>query len=52
MNTQTIEHFKTLFANPYTWAYFAFIFTLPYLLKYMRQFFPKKLQILAFMVAW
>jgi len=44
MNTQAVEHFKTIFTNPYTWMMFAFILTLPYLLKYMRRFFPKKLQ--------
>jgi len=33
-----------LFANPYMWLFIVFIFALPYIFRYIRQFFPKKLQ--------
>ena len=39
-----MEKLKYLFANPYAWLFFAFIFTLPYLLKYMRRFYSEELQ--------
>ena len=39
-----MEKLKYLFTNPYTWLFFAFILSLPYVLTYMRRFYPKELQ--------
>ena len=39
-----MEKLKYLFTNPYTWLFFAFILSLPYILTYMRRFYPKELQ--------
>ena len=39
-----MEKLKYLLANPYAWLLFAFILSLPYVLTYMRRFYPKELQ--------
>jgi len=39
-----MEKLIYLFSNPYTWLFIIFTFSLPYILKYMRRFYPKKLQ--------
>jgi len=39
-----MEKLKYFLTNPYTWLFIIFIFSLPYILKYMRHFYPEKLQ--------
>ena len=39
-----MEKLKYLLTNPYSWLLFAFILSLPYVLTYMRRFYPKELQ--------
>ena len=44
MNELQWERFENLVTNPYTWVLFIFTMFLPYILKYIRRFYPKKLQ--------
>lgn len=44
MNEQAMQHLKYLLTNPYTWLFLIFTICLPYILKYMRRFYPRKLQ--------
>ena len=39
-----MEKLKYLLANPYWWLFFAFMLSLPLLIKYIRRFYPKELQ--------
>ena len=39
-----MEDLKYLFSNPYVWLFIIFSFSLPYILKYIRRFYPEKLQ--------
>ncbi len=39
-----MERLTYLFTNPYTWLFIVFILVLPYALKYIRRFYPEKLQ--------
>jgi len=41
MNTNTFEN---LITNPYTWLFIIFTMALPYILQYMRRFYPEKLR--------
>jgi hypothetical protein len=38
------ERLENLVTNPYTWVLFVFAMSLPYVLKFSRRFYPKKLQ--------
>jgi len=38
------ERLLNLITNPYTWVILVFIMALPYLLNYMRRFYPEKLR--------
>lgn len=44
MNEQALQHLKYLLTNPYIWLLLIFTICLPYILRYMRRFYPKKLQ--------
>ena len=44
MNELQWERFENLVTNPYTWAFFIFAMSLPYFLRYIRRFYPEKLQ--------
>lgn len=44
MNEQALQHLKYLLTNPYTWLLLIFTICVPYVLKYMRRFYSKKLQ--------
>ena len=39
-----INTFENLITNPYTWAFIVFTMALPYLVIYMRRFYPEKLR--------
>ena len=39
-----MEKLIYLFTNPYTWLFIVFTISLPYVFKYMRRFYPEKLQ--------
>ena len=38
------ERLLNLITNPYTWAFIVFTMALPYILQYMRRFYPEKLR--------
>jgi len=38
------ERFENFVTNPYTWLLFVFTVSLPYILRYIRRFYPEKLQ--------
>ena len=40
MNELQMERLTNLVTNPYTWLLFAFAISLPYILKYLRRFYP------------
>ncbi len=44
MDDQALERLLNLINNPYTWGLFVFVMALPYILKYMRRWYPKSWQ--------
>jgi len=44
VSEQALERLSNLASNPYTWILFIFIMSLPYILKYLRRFYPEKLR--------
>ena len=44
MSEQQLERLTNLVTNPYTWLFLIFAMSLPYLLKYIRRFYPSTLR--------
>jgi len=44
VNELQIERLTNLLTNPYTWLLFTFTMLLPYILKFIRRFYPKSWQ--------